>query len=127
VDVSGLADDEQARLLRVLARAESTVASLRLRVLAAADRARTAQRSGAASTGHWAASLTQADAAVTHREVGLARSLEEQPATRSALGHGDVSASHATVIARRSTTCPPSSGRSSATRWKGRWSRRPES
>ncbi len=99
MEVAGLEPDEQARLLRALARAEATLAAVRLRVLAAADRARTAQRSGASSTGHWAASLIQADAAVTHREVGLARSLEELPVTSSALGDGDVSASHVAVIA----------------------------
>ena len=98
-------------MLRALARAESRLAGVRLRLLAAADRARTAQRSGASSTGHWAAGLTQADAAVTHREVGLARSLEELPATRSALSDGDVSPAHASVIShaldRLPTTVTP--------------------
>lgn len=100
LDVAGLDDPEQAALLRALSRAEAAVSSVRLRVLAAADRARTAQRAGAASTGQWAAGLTRADAAVTHREVGLARALEVLPATRSALSDGDVSASHAAVIAQ---------------------------
>jgi hypothetical protein len=47
VDVAALGSAEQARLLRVLGRAESTLAGVRLRVLAAADRAGTAQRAGA--------------------------------------------------------------------------------
>jgi hypothetical protein len=98
VDVAALGSAEQARLLRVLGRAESTLAGVRLRVLAAADRAGTAQRAGAASTGQWAAGLMQADAAVAQREVGLARSLERLPATRAALGDGDVSAARASVI-----------------------------
>ena len=98
VDVSGLSGDEHSHLLRLLAKAESALAGIRLRVLAAADRARTAQLAGASSTGHWAASLTQADSAVAHRDVGLARSLEDLPATRSALRDGDVSAAHAAVI-----------------------------
>ena len=98
LDVSALGAEEQARLLRALARAESRLAGMRLRLLAAADRAQTAQRSGASSTGHWAASLTRADAATAHREVGLARSLEVLPTTRSALADGDVSPAHAAVI-----------------------------
>jgi hypothetical protein len=98
LDVSALGADEQARLLRALARAESRLAGVRLRLLAAADRAHTAQRSGASSTGHWAASLTRADAATAHREVGLARSLELLRTTRSALADGDVSPAHAAVI-----------------------------
>ena len=106
-DVPELAGDEQAHLLRVLARAESSLAAVRLRVLAAADRGRTAQRAGAASTGQWAATLTQTDAAVTHREVGLARSLERLPATRAALSDGDVSAAHAAVISQALDQLPP--------------------
>ena len=86
------------RVRALLAKAESTLAGVRLRVLAAAGRARTAQRAGASSTGHWAASLTRADTSATHRDVGLARSLEDLPTTRSALDDGDVSAAHAAVI-----------------------------
>ncbi|MGA8248511.1 MAG: hypothetical protein WB797_16515, partial [Nocardioides sp.] len=44
LEVAGLEGDEQARLLRALSEAESVLAAVRLRVLAAADRARTAQR-----------------------------------------------------------------------------------
>src|SRR4051812_46705047 len=100
LEVDELGVDTQARLLRALSQAGSALAAVRLRVLAAADRARIAQRSGSSSTGHWAAAVTRADAAVSHREVGLARSLETLPATRSALGGGEVSAAHAAVIAQ---------------------------
>jgi hypothetical protein len=107
MDLSTLDGDGQAHVLRVLTRAESALAALRLRLLAEADRVRTAQRAGAASTGHWAAGLTQADTAVSHREVGLARSLDHLPVTRSAMSDGDVSAAHAAVIAQAVDHLPP--------------------
>jgi hypothetical protein len=72
VDADQLGPDEQAALLHSLARAEARLAALKLQVLAAADRSRTALRSGAASTGQWAARLVNADQAAAHRQVGLA-------------------------------------------------------
>lgn len=75
----------QAELIRGLARAEARIAALRLRVIAEADRSRTALRSGAATTGQWAAGLANADQGRAHREVALAQGLEERAATRAAL------------------------------------------
>jgi hypothetical protein len=98
LDVTALSAERQAELLCALTRAQAALTAVRLRLLAAADRGRTAQRSGASSTAHWAAGLTRDDAGVAHREIGLARSLEELPVTRSALGEGEVSAAHAAVI-----------------------------
>ena len=62
-----LTGEEQAALLRELARAESRVSGLRLKVLAAAEKADTARRAGAASTGQWAAQLSRSDSGQTQR------------------------------------------------------------
>src|SRR5579871_1867553 len=77
VDLDGLSAAEQAELLVVVSRAESALVGVRLRLLAVADRSETAARSGAASTGQWAAGLTHTDPATSHRQVGLGRSLED--------------------------------------------------
>jgi hypothetical protein len=106
VDVASLSPEEQGSLLRDLARAESRIASLKLTVLATAERTRTAQRVGAASTGQWAARLSRADGADTQRQVGLATGLTRRTATQRALGEGRISASHADVIVRADRDLP---------------------
>ncbi len=106
LDVDRLDCAEQTELLRSLARAEARIAALRLRVLAAADRSQTALRSGAASTGQWAARLANADHAAAQREVGLAQGLDRRTATQQALSAGTISAEHAAVIVRADRDLP---------------------
>lgn len=96
----------QADLLQALSRAEARVTALRLRVLAAADRANTAALSGAASTGQWAATVANADQARTHRDVGLAEGLGHRAAARAALTAGSISAEHAAVIVQTDRNLP---------------------
>jgi hypothetical protein len=98
VDAGALSAEEQAALLQGLARAESRVAALKLRILAAAEKAQTARRVGAASTGQWAAKIVHADGGETQREVGLATGLDRHVPTRQALSEGLISPGHADVI-----------------------------
>lgn len=105
-DTKNLSADEQAELVRELQRVERRVAAARLQVLAAAERARTAHRAGAASTAAWAATLTQADPQTSHRDVRLATEVEDSPTVNSSFRHGDISAEHAAVIVAATRTLP---------------------
>lgn len=107
VQPSRLTSDEQARLLLELSRAESRLAGLKLGLLAAAERSRTARRAGAASTGQWAAKLVRADGGEAERQVGLATGLARHAPTRQALGEGLISPGHAEVILRADRQLPP--------------------
>src|SRR5690348_8186998 len=64
LNLDGLTGDAHAALLAGLARARARLAALELRVIASADRARVAARSGAASTGAWAARIANSDQVV---------------------------------------------------------------
>lgn len=104
--VDRLGPSGQAELLRSLTRAEARITALRLRLLAEADRSRTATRTGAATTGQWAASLANTDQARAHSDVGLAQGLEGRRATREALAEGTISSDHAAVIVRADRDLP---------------------
>jgi hypothetical protein len=104
--LEGLDGAAQAALLRSLTRAEARIAALRLRVIAAADRARTAASSGAANTGQWAAKVANTDPAVAQRQVGLAQGLGRRAATQHALSNGSISAEHAAVIVQADCNLP---------------------
>lgn len=101
-----LDDAEQAALIHELQRIERQVASVRLRVLAEAERCRTAVRSGAPSTSAWAATLTHADPQAAFRDVRLATDIEGSPAVRQALDRGDISTAHAQVVVDASRKLP---------------------
>jgi hypothetical protein len=105
---SSLSDTEQADLLHELQRIERRVVAARLHVLAAAEKSRTARRSGAASTAAWAAGLTQADQQAAFRDVRLATDVEAAPAVEAAMGRGDISPAHAAIIVQASRRLPPS-------------------
>lgn len=106
VDPVGLPDCDLAQLVQQLSRAEARVKALRLRVVAAADRARTGVRAGAASTAAWAAGLVNADHRTSQRDVALATGLAELSQTGAALGAGRISAEHATVITHAHSQLP---------------------
>ncbi|RNL65022.1 HNH endonuclease [Nocardioides marmoriginsengisoli] len=106
VDVEALDHEGTADLLRALTRAEARVAAKKLQLLACAERRRTASRSGAASTGQWAARLANADQVVAQRQVSLATGLERRGATRRALSAGEISAEHAAVIVHADRQLP---------------------
>lgn len=106
LDPSRLGDTDLAALITDLSRAESRVKALRLKVVAAADRSRTGQRSGATSTASWAAGLTHADPRASQRDVVLATQLGQLPTTSDALTQGLISPEHASVIAAAAARLP---------------------
>lgn len=105
-DAEKMTGDEQAALVRELQRIERRVAAARLRVLSAAERVRTAQQTGAASTAAWSATLTQADPQTAHRDVRLATAVEDSPAVERSLLDGAISPDHAAVIVAASRKLP---------------------
>ena len=92
---------EYAAVVADADRAINRLQALKLRLVAAADKAQVATDSGAASTSAWHASLTNTEPAESHRQTRLAEALEEETlaGTADALGQGAVSAAHAAVIA----------------------------
>lgn len=93
-----LSDAEHAALIHELQWIERRVVAAQLHVLAAADRAKTATRSGAANTAAWAASLTQADPQAAYRDLRLATEVEHSPVVKESLRRGELSPAHAAVI-----------------------------
>ncbi len=106
VDMTALGGRELAALLRVLAEAEAKVCAVKLRVLGAAHRSGAARAAGAASTGQWAAKVTNSDQATSHRQAVLADGLAQRPATAAALAQGALSREHAEVIVRATEQLP---------------------
>jgi len=106
VPVERLDAEGHALWLRSLTRAEARITAKKLQVLAAADEARTGLKSGAASTGQWAASLANADQGAVQHQVRLAQGLQERTATRAALGAGTISPEHAAVIIQTDHNLP---------------------
>jgi hypothetical protein len=92
---------EQRTALVALARAEARIGELRLRVLAAADRADIAAQSAATSTGAWLAEHTRTTRSQAHADLHLAQALDGRcRATRAALAAGALNPAHARVIVR---------------------------
>jgi hypothetical protein len=90
---------EQRTALVALARAEAPIGELRLRVLAAADRADIAAQSAATSTGAWLAEHTRTTRSQAHADLHLAQALDGRcRATRAALAAGALNPTHARVI-----------------------------
>jgi hypothetical protein len=90
---------EQRTVLVELSRAESRICQLRLRVVAAADRADAVADSGATSTAAWLAHRTRQLRSSAHADVRLARLLDDTyAATRDAWARGLVDAGQARVI-----------------------------
>src|SRR5689334_14174372 len=107
-DVDGLGSTGQADLLRSIARAEAMLAALRSRVLLAAEKSGAPAKSGAASTGQWAARLSNTDQVTAHRQVGLAQGLGQRTATQAALAAGEIRPEHAAVIVQADQQLPRS-------------------
>ncbi len=87
--------DKEAALV-VLARAESQVAELRLRVLATADDV--AVEHGSRDAGVWYANATQTDPRVAAGELRLAKALDSRPGVAAGVRSGAVSVAQARVI-----------------------------
>ena len=96
-----------AEVVGECARARSRLRALELRLVAAADKAKVPQQSGARSTGAWLAKQTRAGQAASARDVQLAQDLDARlPVTATALDAGDMSAAHASVIADAARRLP---------------------
>lgn len=98
-------------MLSEIERAIRRMGSYKLQVIAKADAARVADRSGLANTSSWLARRTHADAAQAARDVRLATALETPEADEprpcaKALATGAVSAAHAQVIVNATGQLP---------------------
>ncbi|WP_289232724.1 HNH endonuclease signature motif containing protein [Barrientosiimonas endolithica] len=92
--------DAVGRAVSEVERLSRRVASLRLRLVACANRSQVARRSGYSTTGAWLAQQTNSTGGAATREADLAETLESVlPATGQALAEGAVSPEHAAVIA----------------------------
>jgi hypothetical protein len=96
---TAVAGGQYAELVQVLERLGRRLEAVRLKVLAAADRAGTAQEAGFTGTDAWVARQTRTPRARAAREVRLATDLGEgHDATAVALDEGLLSPAHAAVI-----------------------------
>jgi hypothetical protein len=102
-----LAGPTTAAALRQVERAIARLQSVRLAIVAAADRANVAEGSGMTGTGAWLSAQTRSAGAAAAADVRLATALDEGlPVTREALAAGDVSTEHASVIAATADRLP---------------------
>ncbi len=101
VPVWSMTADDQRTTLVELAAAQAQLDALRLRVLAGADSQDAAASTAATGTVAWLAQATRQSRSSAHRDLLLARALEEgQPAVREALAHGWIDVDQARVIVR---------------------------
>ena len=107
-----LAAGGYAALVADCDRAVTRLQALKLKLLAAADKAEVALDAGMPGTSAWLAAQTRAGGADAAREVRLATALDDDlPATAAALGSGALSPAHATVIAATNARLPVSLSR----------------
>jgi hypothetical protein len=105
VDLPLLSDHAEA--LRRVERISRRVEAVRLKLLAAAERAGAPRVAGFAGTDAWAAKHTTMGRATTARDVALAAELDSgHDATAAALDEGLVSSAHAAVIVRAGQQLP---------------------
>jgi hypothetical protein len=98
---------DHARLVAELDRAARRIESLKLKVVAAADKAGSAQDAGFTDTNAWVAKTTTVSRADAARQVALATALESgHEATATALQTGLVSPGHAAVIVHATGQLP---------------------
>ncbi len=107
---SPLPSGEYAAAVHALERIARRLEAVKLKVLAAADRAGTAKSAGFTGTDAWTAKHTNTSRTTAAREVHLATELEAghgHEATAEALDAGLVSPAHAAVILHAGTQLPP--------------------
>ena len=96
-----------AGTIQELDRAMNRLASVRLALVAQADRAEVAAESGQSGTDAWLATSSRVGGAQAAGQVGLARALDEElSVTRAALEEGSLSPDHAGVIATATKDLP---------------------
>ncbi|HEY1332069.1 MAG TPA: DUF222 domain-containing protein, partial [Actinomycetota bacterium] len=94
-DLAGAALEEE---LDELTWVERAVAARRLALIARIDRVRPYVSEGFLSTSSWVAVRYHESSSVATENVKTARALEEMPATREALGEGEISGSSVRVL-----------------------------
>lgn len=105
-EATGRVGDRYAELVAEVERTITRLSSVKLKLVAAADRAAVAANSGMADTGSWLASQTRTGGAEAARQAQLAGDLERLPVTRETLAEGAVSTEHAAVIAHARRKLP---------------------
>jgi len=98
VPVWSMSPVEQREASVDLARTESQLAALRLRVLAEADRCGATDSEAAALAADWLAVETQQVRRAVRSDLNLARAIEQCPALGTATGRGDVNVPQARAI-----------------------------
>src|SRR5680860_1438764 len=89
---------EQRAALKDLARAEAQLTTLRLRVLAEADRSGATDEHAAASAADWVAVTTRQTRIAARSDLKLAKALDQHPPLTTALGTGGANIAQARVI-----------------------------
>ena len=89
---------DQRDTLRELAKAESQLAALRLRVLAEADRSGATDTEAACSAADWLAVQTQQVRRTVRSDLHLARAIQGHTRLAEAMSHGDVNVPQARAI-----------------------------
>jgi len=90
--------EEQQTALKDLAKAETQLTTLRLRVLGEADRSGATDEHAAASAADWVAVETRQTRIAARSDLNLAKALEKLPALAAALGAGRANVAQARVI-----------------------------
>ena len=107
VDVRTIGAADLRTVLSEVARADARLASLKLRLVAAAESSDLAAHDGATDTASWAAQAVGGNRSRTWGAVWLARELEDTYRhTAAALAHGRISEEHAAVIVSAGGTVP---------------------
>ncbi len=97
-DVAGLDDDGLEEEFEELDRAADVIYATRLRLLAEIERRGTYARDGHLSLTSWLAQRFRKTWSAASRLVRAARALEQMPATREALGQGEIASSALEVL-----------------------------
>ena len=116
-----------ATLVRDCARARARLQALEMTLVAAADKARVPQASGAASASDWFAKTTNTEPAESSRQTKLAKDLCQQmlAGTQASLTKGELSTAHARVIAAALKRLPKDLSPEQVARSRPPWSPRP--
>lgn len=99
LDPDTLGDEELCSALVGVHRQQARLAAVAARLTAAVDASKPWAADGHRNTATWLAHETRRSLGDAHRELRLARRLRSMPATRAALGAGDISAGHAHRLA----------------------------
>ena len=102
-----LSGPEYATAVTEWDRAVARIEAVKLKLVAAADKARVAEQSGLSGTDAWLSQRTRSGRVKAGRDLRLAGALDgDHDATATALGAGDISTEHAAVIVQAAGRLP---------------------